>query len=176
MRRVGDSGPLRVLHDVGLSGHMELAMPKPTRLTEEGVQDPAVPMWAGPKILDQFSVPEGTSGHHPPRHQPIPRTHRWAWVPEPVGRGRHPSLRQNHPHGGHLRDAEPRPPWRPRPSLTTSCGAWWRRPGVYDGKLLRLLVDALSFYPPGTCVRLNSGEVGRVFSRHPGATLRPRCG
>jgi HD-GYP domain-containing protein (c-di-GMP phosphodiesterase class II) len=163
------------LHDVGLSAHMELAA-KATRLTDEEYKTLKAHVGEGQKILDYFSLPEGDI--KATVHRVIGESHE-----RTDGRGYPQKLEGDkiHPFAKiiHMVDIYE----------TLSHGRPWRArvlphevlrrmvedaPGVYDGTLLRLLVDALSFYPPGTYVRLNSGEIGRVLAVNPGQPLRPK--
>jgi len=44
---------------------------------------------------------------------------------------------------------------------------------AFDTSLLKALIDAVSLYPIGTYVQLNTGEMGRVIHVHPRLPLRP---
>lgn len=44
----------------------------------------------------------------------------------------------------------------------------------FDRRYLKALVDVVSLFPVFSCVKLNSGAVGRVLKTNPGAPLRPR--
>ncbi|MBK7545533.1 MAG: HD domain-containing protein [Elusimicrobia bacterium] len=163
------------LHDVGLSSHMELAA-KPTRLTDEEYKTLKSHVGEGQKVLDQFSLPEGdikatvrrvigesherTDGRGYPQRLEGDQIHSFAKIIHMV------DIYETLSHGR---------PWRPRVLPHEVLRRMVEEaPGVYDGKLLRLLLDALSFYPPGTYVRLNSGEIGRVLTVNPGQPLRPK--
>jgi hypothetical protein len=45
---------------------------------------------------------------------------------------------------------------------------------TFEPGLVKSLVEALSLYPPGSFVRLSSGEVGRVVAVNQGLPTRPR--
>jgi len=44
---------------------------------------------------------------------------------------------------------------------------------VFDHAILKALIDAISLYPIGTYVQLNSGDIGQVIDVHPRLPLRP---
>jgi len=44
---------------------------------------------------------------------------------------------------------------------------------AFDTNLLKALIDAVSLYPIGTYVQLNSGDIGQVIHIHPRLPLRP---
>lgn len=163
------------LHDVGLSSHMELAA-KPTRLTEEEYKTLRSHVGEGQKILDQFSVPDGDIKTTIRRviGQSHERTDGRGYPNRLEGDDIHPFAKIIHMVDIYETLSHGRP-WRSRLLPHEVLRRMLEEaPGVYDGKLLRGLVDALSFYPPGTYVRLNSGEVGRVLAVNPGQPLRPK--
>ncbi len=43
----------------------------------------------------------------------------------------------------------------------------------FEPGIVKLLIESLSLYPPGSYVRLNSGDVGRVLFTSPGLPTRP---
>jgi HD-GYP domain-containing protein (c-di-GMP phosphodiesterase class II) len=45
---------------------------------------------------------------------------------------------------------------------------------AFDPGVVKSLIEALSLYPPGSFVKLSSGEIGRVISLNPGLPTRPQ--
>lgn len=163
------------LHDVGLADHMELAA-KATKLTDDEYKTLRTHVESGQKVLDLFAIPE--SDFKATIRRVIGQSHE-----RPAGQGYPGRLTEENIHPfakiislvdvyeslSHAR------PWRPRMLPHDVLRQLIEEPASeFDPGLLRLLVEALSLYPPGSYVRLNTREIGRVASVNAGLPLRPR--
>ena len=163
------------LSEMGLAPHLELAS-KVTKLTDDEYRLLRAHVENGVKMLDLFPLPENPL--KATLRQVIGQCH------ERVGGKGYPGgLKKEaiHPFARiiGLVDAyeamtHPRP-WRPRalPHLVLRKMVEENQDD-FDPLMVRSFVDCLSFYPPGTFVRLNTGEMGRVMASAPDAPLRPR--
>ncbi len=66
-------------------------------------------------------------------------------------------------------------PWRPaqRPYRAMESLIKWAHEGKFDADAVKGLLGVLSLYPIGTCVRLNTGETGRVVHANGRQFARP---
>lgn len=163
------------LSELGLASHLELTS-KPTKLTDAEYRLLRTHVEEGVKMLDLFPLPE--SQMKTTLRQVMGQCH------ERVGGKGYP--------GGLTKDAihpfakiigmvdayeamtHPRP-WRARslPHVILRKMVEENQDD-FDVLLIRTFVECLSFYPPGTYVRLNSGEMGCVSAPTPDLPLRPR--
>jgi HD-GYP domain-containing protein (c-di-GMP phosphodiesterase class II) len=163
------------LSELGLASHLELAS-KPTTLTDEEYRLLRTHVEEGVKMLDLFPLPE--SERKATLRQAISQCHERI-----SGKGYPGGLKKEaiHPFAkiiGMMDAFEAMThtrPWRPRtlPHLVLRKMVEENQ-DEFDALQIRSFVECLSFYPPGTFVRLNSGEVGRVVSTSPDLPLRPR--
>jgi HD-GYP domain-containing protein (c-di-GMP phosphodiesterase class II) len=66
-------------------------------------------------------------------------------------------------------------PWRPRTLPHDALRIMIEeQEALFEPGLVRSLIELLSLYPPGSFIRLNSGEVGRVVQAFPGLPSRPK--
>lgn len=163
------------LHDLGLAEHMEITA-KPTRLTDEETRALRAHVESGRKLLDLF---EGWPGelkavvarvvgetHERQEGQGYPARlagadiHLFARV---IG------MADVYEAMTHMR------PWRPRTVPHDVLRSFVEENAAdFDPELIRTMIDAFSLYPPGSFVRLSTGEVGRVLSVNAGLPLRPK--
>lgn len=163
------------LSELGLAPLLELAA-KPTKLTDEEFRLLRGHVEEGKKLLDMFPLPESAMK---------------ATIREVIGQCHERSGGKGYP-GGLKKDAihlfarivgladtyeamtHPRP-WR-SPTLPHDVLRQMieENRDEFDSMLVRSLVECLGFYPPGSFVRLNSGEIGRVTRPEPGLPLRPQ--
>ncbi|MBK8574827.1 MAG: hypothetical protein IPN90_03790 [Elusimicrobia bacterium] len=163
------------LSEMGLAPHLELAS-KATQLTDEEYRLLRTHVEEGMALLSLFPLPE--SQMKSTLRQVIGQCHERI-----SGKGYPGGLKKDeiHPFAKiiGLVDAyeamtHPRP-WRGRtlPHLVLRKMVDENK-DEFDPLLIRSLVECLSFYPPGTFVRLNTGEIGRVVSPIADLPLRPR--
>jgi HD-GYP domain-containing protein (c-di-GMP phosphodiesterase class II) len=163
------------LSELGLAPLMELAS-KPTKLTDEEYRLLRDHVEEGKKLLDLFPLPDS----------PMKAT-----IREVIGQCHERSGGKGYP-GGLKKEAihpfariiglvdtyeamtHPRP-WR-SPTLAHDVLRQMieENRDEFDSLLIRSFVESLGFYPPGSFVRLNTGEIGRVTQPEPGLPLRPR--
>lgn len=159
------------LHDLGLAGHMELAA-KPAKLTDAEVRTLQTHLRSGEKLLDLFDDWPGDLKALTRRV--IVETHQRQSGPSPDSADIHPfakilSLCEIYEALTHMR------PWRARTVPHEVLRSFVEdNPADIDPGLVRAFVETLSLYPPGSFVRLSTGEVGRVMSTTPGLPLRPK--
>lgn len=163
------------LHDVGMAAHMETTA-KPAKLTEEESRSMHAHVEEGRKLLDGFT---GWTGDLKTTVQRVlGETHErcggQGYPGRVSGDDIHPfakiiGLCDVYEALTHLR------PWRPRAMPHDVLRSLIEKnPAEFDDGLIRALVNALSLYPPGSFVRLSTGEIGRVLSVTPGLPLRPK--
>jgi HD-GYP domain-containing protein (c-di-GMP phosphodiesterase class II) len=163
------------LHDVGMAAHMETTA-KPTKLSDEEARAMHTHVEEGRKLLDAFT---GWTGDL------------LSTVKRVVGETHERGSGQGYP--GRLSSDDIHPfakiiglcdvyealthmrPWRPRAMPHDVLRSFIEEnPAGFEDGLIRAFVNALSLYPPGSFVRLSSGEIGRVLSATSGLTLRPK--
>lgn len=163
------------LSELGLASHLELAS-KPTKLTEDEYRLLRTHVEEGVKMLEHF---------------PLPESQMKATIREVIGQCHERISGKGYP-GGLKKDAihpfakiigmmdayeamTHARPWRARtlPHLILRKMVEENQ-DEFDVLLIRTFVECLSFYPPGTFVRLNSGDIGRVSSPTRDLPLRPR--
>lgn len=163
------------LSELGLASHLELAS-KPTKLTDEEYRLLRTHVEEGVKMLDLFPLPE--SQMKATLREVLGQCHERI-----SGKGYPGGLKKESIHlfakiigmvdayeaMTHAR------PWRARtlPHVVLRKMVEENQ-DEFDALQIRSFVECLSFYPPGTFVLLNSGEVGRVVSSTPDLPLRPR--
>lgn len=163
------------LSELGLAPHLELAS-KATKLTDDEYRLLRTHVAEGVKMLDLFPLPE--SQMKATLREVIGQCHERI-----SGKGYPGGLKKEaiHPFAKiiGMMDAyeamtHPRP-WRARtlPHLVLRKMVEENQ-DEFDSLQIRSFVECLSFYPPGTFVRLNTGEVARVLSPTPDLPLRPR--
>lgn len=163
------------LSELGLSPHLELAS-KATTLTDDEYRLLRTHVEEGMKMLDLFPLPESqikvtlkrvigqcherVSGKGYPAGLTDEAIHLFAKI---IGMA-----------DAYEAMTHPRP-WRARtlPHLVLR-NMVEENSGEFDPIQIRCFVECLSFYPPGTFVRLNTGEIARVISPTPDLPLRPR--
>ncbi len=163
------------LHDIGLADQMELAA-RPARFTEEEARAIRVHAEEGKKRLDFFSG--WTTDLKATVAQVIGETHARSRGGGEAGSGSsediHPfakiiGLTEVYEALTHMR------PWRPRTVPHDVLRSFVEENAAeFDPGLIRSLVETLSLYPPGSFVRLSTGDVGRVLTANAGLPLRPR--
>ena len=163
------------LSEMGLAPHLELAS-KVTKLTDDEYRLLRAHVEIGVKMLDLFPLPENQL--KATLRQVIGQCHERV-----SGKGYPGGLKKEAIHlfariiglvDTYEAMTHPRP-WRPR----TLPHAVLRKmveenQDEFDPLMVRSFVECLSFYPPGTFVRLNTGEGGRVIAPVPDFPLRPR--
>lgn len=163
------------LNEAGLAPLLDLVS-KPTTLTDEEIQRIRQHVEAGVKMLDAFSIPENS--RKVTLREIIGQCHeRVSGTGYPKGLKKeaiHPFAKMIGIVDAYEALTHPRP-WR---SKTLPAEVLKRfveeNPQEFDPLLIRALVDSLSLYPPGSFVRLNSGDVAQVVGTVSGLPLRPR--
>lgn len=163
------------LSELGLASHLELAS-KPTKLTDEEYRLLRAHVEEGVKMLDLFPLPE--SQMKATLREVLGQCHERI-----SGKGYPGGLKKESIHLfariiGMMDAYEAMThsrPWRARtlPHVVLRKMVEENQ-DEFDALQIRSFVESLSFYPPGTFVRLNSGEIGRVVSTTPDLPLRPR--
>lgn len=163
------------LNEMGLARLLDMVS-KPTTLTEEELRQIRQHVEAGVKMLDLFAVPENS--RKATLRQIIGQCHeRVSGTGYPKGLKKdaiHPFAKMIGIVDSYEALTHPRP-WR---SKTLPADVLKRfvedNPEEFDPLLIRALVDSLSLYPPGSFVRLNTGDTAQVDVTIPGLPLRPR--
>jgi HD-GYP domain-containing protein (c-di-GMP phosphodiesterase class II) len=163
------------LNDLGLASHLELAA-KATKITDDEYRLLRTHVEEGIKMLDLFPLPE--SAMRATLRRVISQCHE-----RTDGRGYPGRLKKDeiHPFAKiigmmdtyeamtHLR------PWRARTIPHDVLRKMIEEnENEFDPGLIRTFVECLSLYPPGSYVRLNTGEIGVVTATHADLSLRPR--
>ena len=163
------------LHDLGLIAHMEITA-KPTKLSPEETQRLRGHVQEGQKLLDLFGgwteelkatvsrvigeSHEREEGQGYPAQLSADRIHLFAKVI---------AMADVYEAMTHMR------PWRPRTVPHDVLRSFVEENAAeFDPTLIRAMIDTFSLYPPGSFVRLSTGEIGRVLTTSPGLPLRPR--
>lgn len=164
-----------LLHDIGMVSHLPLVL-KPSRLSEGEIREVQRHSEEGVKLLSKFpsitgkdletvtvlvgQVHERMEGMGYPQALGQNDIHRLAKVV---------SVCDMYESLTHMRA------WRsrllPHHVLRVMIEEHER---TFEPGLVKVLVEALSLYPPGSFVRLSSGEVGRVVAVNPGLPTRPK--
>ncbi len=163
------------LSELGLASHLELAS-KATKLTDEEYRILRTHVEEGVKMLALF---------------PLPESQMKTTIREVVGQCHERISGKGYP-GGLKKDAihpfakiigmmdayeamTHARPWRARtlPHVVLRKMVEENQ-DEFDVLQIRTFVECMSFYPPGTFVQLNSGEIGRVASPTRDLPLRPR--
>lgn len=163
------------LNEMGLAPLMDLVS-KPTTLTEDELRQIRKHVEDGVKMLDLFAIPENS--RKATLRQIIGQCHeRVSGTGYPKGLKKeaiHPFAKMIGIVDSYEALTHPRP-WR---SKTLPAEVLKRfveeNPEEFDPLLIRALLDSLSFYPPGSFVKLNTAEVAQVTVPTPGLPLRPR--
>ncbi|MBK8871023.1 MAG: hypothetical protein IPN19_08225 [Elusimicrobia bacterium] len=163
------------LNEMGLAPLLELVS-KPTTLTDDEVKRIRQHVEAGVKMLDLFAIPENS--RKATLRQIIGQCHeRVSGTGYPKGLKKeaiHPFAKLIGIVDSYEALTHPRP-WR---SKTLPADVLKRfveeNPEEFDPLLIRALVDSLSLYPPGSFVKLNTGETAQVAVTIPGLPLRPQ--